>query len=191
MAGVNWGIDTVKLKKSSQELMLVWVLLVTLLGALPLAGQSLDYPPTRKGDQVDDYLKVTDPYRWLEADNSAETAKWVEAENKITFAYLDKIPYRAQVKKRLEELYNYARYTAPFRKGDLYFLTKNDGLQNQNVVYCRRGWMERRRSCSIRTSFHRTARRAWEASQCLGTDVTPHTGGRRAGRTGRNFACWT
>jgi len=135
------GRDSVKLKKTSQELMLVWVLLVALLGALPLAGQSLDYPPTRKADQVDDYhgIKVADPYRWLEDDNSAETAKWVEAENKVTFAYLDKIPYRAQVKKRLEELYNYARYTAPFRKGDPYFFTKNDGLQNQNVVYVQKG----------------------------------------------------
>ena len=76
-------------------------------------GPSLDYPQTRKGDQLDDYhgRKVADPYRWLEDDNSAETKQWVEAENKVTFAYLDKIPYRADLKKRLEQLYNYAKFT--------------------------------------------------------------------------------
>lgn len=116
-------------------------LLAVALGALPVLGQSLEYPETRKGDQVDDYhgTKVADPYRWLEDDNSAETAKWVEAENKVTFGYLEKIPYRDDVKKRLEQLYNYPKYTAPFRKGELLFYTKNDGLQNQNVVYTQKG----------------------------------------------------
>jgi len=111
------------------------------LAAVPLLGQGLEYPQTRKGEQVDDYhgTKVADPYRWLEDDNSADTAKWVEAENKVTFGYLDKIPYRAQVKQRLEQLYNYAKYTPPFRKGELLFYTKNDGLQNQNVVYTQKG----------------------------------------------------
>jgi len=118
---------------------------VTLAGiaitAAPLFAQSLDYPQTRKGDQVDDYhgTKVTDPYRWLEDDNSAETAKWVEAENKVTFGYLERIPYRAQVKQRLEQLYNYPKYSAPFHKGELLFFTKNDGLQNQSVVYVQKG----------------------------------------------------
>jgi len=104
-------------------------------------GQGLDYPQARKVDQADDYhgTKVADPYRWLEDDNSAETAKWVEAENKVTFAYLDKIPYRVEVKKRLDVLYNYAKYTPPVRRGELLFFTKNDGLQNQNVVYVQKG----------------------------------------------------
>jgi len=104
-------------------------------------AQGPDYPETRKVDQVDDYhgTKVADPYRWLEDDNSQETAKWVEAENKVTFGYLDKIPYRADVKKRLEALYNYAKYTPPVRRGELLFFTKNDGLQNQNVVYTQKG----------------------------------------------------
>jgi len=104
-------------------------------------AQGLDYPQARKDNQVDDYhgRKVADPYRWLEDDNSAETAKWVEAENKVTFAYLDKIPYRAQVKTRLEQLFNFPRYTPPFRKSDYLFFTKNDGLQNQNVVYAQKG----------------------------------------------------
>ena len=111
------------------------------LASTPLPGQGLEYPATRKAEQVDDYhgTKVADPYRWLEDDNSAETAKWVEAENKVTFGYLDKIPYRAQVKQRLEQLYNYAKYSVPFRKGELLFYTKNDGLQNQNVVYTQKG----------------------------------------------------
>lgn len=110
------------------------------LSTISLA-QGLDYPKTRQDDQVDDYhgTKVADPYRWLEDDNSPETAKWVEAENKVTFAYLEKIPYRAQVKARLEQLFNYPKYTAPFRKGDYLFFTKNDGLQNQNVVYVQKG----------------------------------------------------
>jgi prolyl oligopeptidase len=112
-----------------------------LLFSMVSIAQGLDYPQTRKDSQVDDYhgTKVADPYRWLEDDNSAETAKWVEAENKVTFGYLEKIPYRAQVKARLEQLYNFPKYTPPFRKGDYLFFTKNDGLQNQNVVYAQKG----------------------------------------------------
>jgi len=103
----------------------------------PVSAQSLNYPNTRKSTQVDDYhgTKVADPYRWLEDDNSAETAEWVKAENAVTFAYFDKIPYRAQVKHRLEELFNYARYSPPVRRGDYFYFSKNDGLQNQNVLY--------------------------------------------------------
>jgi prolyl oligopeptidase len=112
--------------------------------ALVGCGQSspkLDYPQTRKGDQVDDYhgVKVADPYRWLEDDNSPETAEWVKAENAVTFKYLDQIPYRAKLRARLSELYNYPKYGSPFRRGDLYFFTKNDGLQNQSVVYVQKG----------------------------------------------------
>ena len=107
------------------------------VSAIPAAGQSLNYPVTRKSDQVDDYhgTKVADPYRWLEDDNAAETLAWVKAENEVTSAYLNKIPYRAQVKHRLEELFNYAKYTSPFRRGEAYFFFKNDGLQNQNVLF--------------------------------------------------------
>jgi len=130
----------VELRKRWGKLLVVAFLSLG-FAVFPLAGQSLDYPQTRKGDQVDDYhgTKVADPYRWLEDDNSAETAKWVEAENKVTFGYLDKIPYRTELKKRLEQLFNYAKYTPPFRKGELLFYTKNDGLQNQSVVYMQKG----------------------------------------------------
>ncbi len=100
-----------------------------------------EYPDTRKVDQVDTYhgTQVADPYRWLEDDNSAETAKWVEAQNKVTFAYLEKIPFRAQLRTRLERLYDYPKYSAPSRKRDLFFFYKNDGLQNQSVLYVQQG----------------------------------------------------
>jgi prolyl oligopeptidase len=103
--------------------------------------QSLQYPTTRKVDHVDTYhgTTVSDPYRWLEDDSSAETARWVEAQNRVTFGYLEQIPYRAQLKNRLEALYNYPKYSAPFRKGDNFFFRKNDGLQNQSVLYVQKG----------------------------------------------------
>ena len=99
------------------------------------------YPVTKKGEQIDDYqgTKVADPYRWLEDDNSAETKAWVEAQNKVTFDFLNKIPYRAQMKKRIEELINYPRYSAPDRNGDYFYFYKNDGLQNQAVLYRQKG----------------------------------------------------
>ena len=97
----------------------------------------MTYPNTRKSDQVDDYhgTKVADPYRWLEDDNSPETAAWVKAENDVTNAYFATIPYRALVKQRLEQLFNYPKFTPPDRRGDSYVFSKNDGLQNQNVIY--------------------------------------------------------
>jgi prolyl oligopeptidase len=102
---------------------------------------SVDYPPTRKENQVDDYhgIPVADPYRWLEDDNSAETLAWVQAQNRITFAYLENIPYRAQLKRRLQELYNYPKYGIPSRSGPYYLWSRNDGLQNQSVLYVQEG----------------------------------------------------
>ena len=99
------------------------------------------YPVTKKVEQVDDYFgtKVYDPYRWLEDETSPETKAWVDAQNKVTFAYLDKIPFREKLKARLTELYNYPRINAPFHYGDTYFFSKNDGLQNQNVYYIQKG----------------------------------------------------
>jgi len=99
------------------------------------------YPVTRKVEQIDDYFgtKVADPYRWLEDQNSAETKAWVDEQNKLTFGYLAKIPYREKLKERLTQLYNYPRISAPFHRGDTYFFTKNDGLQNQSVYYIQKG----------------------------------------------------
>lgn len=113
------------------------------LAAIGFVGsaQQVEYPQTRKVDHVDTYhgVQIADPYRWLEDDRSDETAKWVEEQNKVAFAYLEKIPYRAKLKERLERLYNYPKYTSPSRKGELYFFSKNDGLQNQSVLYVQKG----------------------------------------------------
>ncbi len=99
------------------------------------------YPATKKVEHVDTYFgeSVADPYRWLEDENSAETAAWVTAENKITFNYLEKIPFRQKLADRLEKLYNYPKYSSPFRRGDYFFFSKNDGLQNQSVLYVQKG----------------------------------------------------
>ena len=95
------------------------------------------YPETRKDATVDDYFgtKVKDPYRWLEDDRSAETAAWVKAENKVTNAYLDQIPFRNQLKERLEKLWNYEKTGAPFIEANFTYYFKNNGLQNQSVLY--------------------------------------------------------
>jgi prolyl oligopeptidase len=104
-------------------------------------ASSLVYPETKKVDQVDDYFgtRVADPYRWLEDDNAEEVKSWVEAQNAVTFGYLEQIPFRETIKERLMELYNYPKYSSPFRAGDYYFFYKNDGLQNQSVLYIQKG----------------------------------------------------
>ncbi|MFZ4464643.1 MAG: prolyl oligopeptidase family serine peptidase [Bacteroidales bacterium] len=98
---------------------------------------SLQYPEARKDTVKDSYFGavVADPYRWLEDDNSAETAEWVKAQNTITEKYLETIPFRNDLKTRLEKIWNYPKLGVPFKKGDRYFFFKNDGLQNQSVLY--------------------------------------------------------
>ena len=95
------------------------------------------YPQTRQVDQVDDYhgTIVPDPYRWLEDLDSPETTEWIAAQNQVTAGYLDQISNREKIKERLTQLWNYERYSAPFREGDRYFYSKNDGLQNQSILY--------------------------------------------------------
>ncbi len=97
----------------------------------------IEYPVTKKIDASSTYFgeKVADPYRWLEDDNSEATKNWVAQENKVTNHYLSKIPYRKKLKKRLEELWNYEKISAPVKEGAYTYYTKNDGLQNQNVYY--------------------------------------------------------
>ena len=111
-----------------------------------VASAQLSYPDTRKIDHTDDYhgTKVADPYRWLEDDRSAETTEWVKAENKVTNAYLGQIPYRKELQDRLEQVYNYPKYSAPFHRGEgamgqWFYFYKNDGLQNQSVLYRQQG----------------------------------------------------
>ena len=97
----------------------------------------MNYPTTEKVDTITNYFgtEVKDPYRWLEDDKSEETAAWVKAENKVTFDYLSKIPYREALKNRLEKLWNYEKIDAPFKEGDYHYFYKNNGLQNQYVLY--------------------------------------------------------
>lgn len=95
------------------------------------------YPETQKADITDTYFgtEVNDPYRWLEDDQSEETAVWVEAQNKLTFGYLENIPYREQIKNKLEDMWNYEKIGAPFIEGNFTYYYKNNGLQNQYVLY--------------------------------------------------------
>ena len=113
-----------------------------LIMAITTAGISfgqtkIQYPETKKGETVDIYFdtKVNDPYRWLEDDKSAETGAWVKAQNEVTYGYLDKIPFRDALKKRMEKLWNYEKIGAPFIEGKFTYFSKNNGLQNQSVIY--------------------------------------------------------
>ncbi len=98
---------------------------------------TLEYPQARKGDVVDTYhgVEVADPYRWLEDPDSPETRAWIEAENEITFSFLESIPQRKAIEKRLTELWDYEKFGVPFKRADRYFFFKNDGLQNHSVLY--------------------------------------------------------
>jgi len=117
------------------------ILLLLLLGSTTRLPAQLTYPVTRKVDTRTDYhgTKVAGPYRWLEDDRSEETKAWVTAQNKVTFDILDKIPYRADWQKRLEEINNYPKYSSPSPKSGYYYFYKNDGLQNQSVLYRQKG----------------------------------------------------
>ncbi|MFN8986948.1 MAG: S9 family peptidase, partial [Burkholderiales bacterium] len=101
------------------------------------SAQALKYPETRKSDHTDTYhgTVVTDPYRWLEDDNSAETKAWVKAQNAVTDKFLEAMPQRMPVRKIYTELYNFERYGLPSKEGGRYFWSRNDGLQQQSVIY--------------------------------------------------------
>jgi prolyl oligopeptidase len=120
---------------------LLTLALATSLPLLVLPAQRLTYPVTRTVEQIDNYhgFRVPDPYRWLEDDTSAATKSWVEAQNRVTFGYLERIPYRGALRQRLTELLNYPRYSQPVEKGPWVLFSKNDGLQNQSVYYIQRG----------------------------------------------------
>lgn len=111
--------------------------LIVIMPSIYAQQKKIVYPETPKTDVVDDYFgtKVSDPYRWLENDTSAATAAWVEAENKVTNAYLRQIPFRQNLLTRLTELTDYEKYGTPFKKHGKYYFYKNNGLQNQSVLY--------------------------------------------------------
>jgi len=106
-----------------------------------ITASSHSYPETVREETVDNYFgtKVADPYRWLEDDRSERTSDWVKRQNKVTFEYLDKIPYRQALQKRLTELWDYEKISSPFKEGDYTYFYKNDGLQDQSVVYRQKG----------------------------------------------------
>jgi prolyl oligopeptidase len=115
-------------------------LIITMLVSstiVSVCDAQIKYPNTKKSDKIDLYFenKVTDPYRWLEDDRSSETAEWVKAQNQVTFDYLSKIPFRNAIKERMEKLWNYEKVSAPFKEGKYTYYYKNNGLQNQSVLY--------------------------------------------------------
>lgn len=114
---------------------------VTVLAVTLSATAQWQYPATKKVNQTDTFFgtPVADPYRWLEDDNAADTKDWVTAQNTVTQNYLATIPFRTKVKERLSALWNYPRYNAPFKRGEYYYFYKNDGLQNQSVLYRQKG----------------------------------------------------
>ncbi|MES2779146.1 MAG: S9 family peptidase, partial [Bacteroidota bacterium] len=104
-------------------------------------NETLPYPDARKGSFTDEYFgrKVNDPYRWLENDTAAEVESWVQKENKITHAYLEHIPFRNRIKQRLTEIWNFPKYSSPFKEGEWYYFFKNSGLENQSILYRQKG----------------------------------------------------
>ena len=115
----------------------ITILVLIALLFTSVMAQKIEYPKAKKIDQIDDYhgTKVSDPYRWLENPDAPESREWIEAQNKLTFGFLEQIPERAKIKERLTKLWNYEKYSAPFKENKRYFFYKNDGLQNQNVLY--------------------------------------------------------
>ena len=103
---------------------------------IKIGHAQLSYPKTKTVEQTDDYFgtKVQDPYRWLENDRSEETKAWVKDQNKLTFSYLEKIPFRDKIKERLTQLWNFEKMSTPFKKGENIFCFYNDGLKNQPVM---------------------------------------------------------
>lgn len=114
-----------------------WSIALLFMFIASVAFSQIKYPDTKKMNQEDNYFGtiVKDPYRWLENDNSDETKNWVKEENEVTENYLSKIPFRQKIKERLEEMWNYPKYGAPFKEGEWYYFYKNDGLQNQSILY--------------------------------------------------------
>ena len=110
-------------------------------GKKPLPLMKVNYPETKTIDHTDNYFDsiVPDPYRWLEDDRSTETGEWVKSQNEVSFDYLNRIPFRGAIRERLAKLWDYEKYSAPFKEGDYTYFYKNDGLQNQYVLYRQKG----------------------------------------------------
>jgi prolyl oligopeptidase len=124
-------------KTNSKKMKKVLITMLVSSTIVSVSQAQINYPQTKKFDKVDSYFetKVSDPYRWLEDDRSPETADWVKAQNQVTFGYLSTIPYRNTIKARMEKLWNYEKVSAPFKEGKYTYYYKNNGLQNQSVLY--------------------------------------------------------
>jgi prolyl oligopeptidase len=124
-------------KTNSKKMKKVFITMLVSSTIVSVSQAQINYPQTKKIDKVDSYFetKVSDPYRWLEDDRSLETADWVKAQNQVTFGYLSTIPYRNTIKARMEKLWNYEKVSAPFKEGKYTYYYKNNGLQNQSVLY--------------------------------------------------------
>jgi prolyl oligopeptidase len=138
LASFDLGVNPDPMKNIS---FIALILIVTMMACNTKKETPVSkYPLTKKVDTVDNYFgkNVEDPYRWLEDDTTQETADWVKAQNEVTFAYLKNIPYRDKIKDRISKIWNYPKYSAPFKTGGKYFFYKNSGLQNQFVLYMQR-----------------------------------------------------
>jgi prolyl oligopeptidase len=138
-------------------------------------------------------VAVADPYRWLENDvrNDPRVRDWVTAQNQVTNAFLEKLPHRAAFKERMRQVYNFERYSVPEKAGNRYFYTRNDGLQNQAVLYVREGLNGQPRMLIDPNAWSQdqaTALAEWEVSP---TGATWLMGCRKAGPTGARSGCWT
>ena len=116
---------------------LILITLATLNLSINTYADVLEYPIAPTTNQIDTFhgIQVEDPYRWMEDNNSAALKEWIDAENKLTFSFLESIPERKRIMDRLSQLWNYERYGIPFKQNNRYFIFKNDGLQNQSVLY--------------------------------------------------------
>jgi prolyl oligopeptidase len=119
---------------------LIYIVSAILISCNSTMEKKIEYPITKKGEVINSYYgtAVADPYNWLEDDRSAETALWVKEQNKVTFGYLENIPYREEIKSRLEKMWNYEKFSPPRREGDFLYYFRNNGLQNQFVLYRQR-----------------------------------------------------
>jgi prolyl oligopeptidase len=124
-------------KNSSKTMKKIILSMLVSSTIVSVSHAQIKYPQTKKTDKVDSYFetKISDPYRWLEDDRSTETADWVKAQNQVTFGYLSAIPFRNTIKERMEKLWNYEKVSAPFKEGKYTYYYKNNGLQNQSVLY--------------------------------------------------------
>lgn len=125
------------MRKLLKPIAVLTLLSLAFLTATSQNQQKIQYPDTKKGETVDEYFgtKVNDPYRWLENDTSEATEAWVKKQNEVTFNYLENIPFRDDVKKRLTEIWDYPKQSAPFKEEENYFAYRNSGLQDQSVIY--------------------------------------------------------